>query len=504
MMNHVWEQALNNVQQRVGSHTYDVWIRPIRCLRSDEDGLHLQAPNLFLKDWFETHYLGCVLDELRTLSASAPRIEWSVLPEMQHVAEQNHNCELQPDSRCVVQGQEGQGRRPIVVEASSISVDAAVARVPAAPLLSTSAEDNQLSRSPGRPMLHRPAPAPAPQGLLPRYRFDCYVRGAGNELATSAAMAAAERPGSRFNPLFIYGQSGLGKTHLLHAVGHELHRLHPHLRIHYISAECFMNEFVRAVRQNAFDEFRARYRQGCDCLLIDDIQFIAGRDRTMDEFFHVFNALHEAGRQIVVTADRSPSEMEGMEERLISRLNWGLVADVQAPDIETRIAIVDQMSDREGIRIPPSSKVVLAEIIRSNVRELEGALLRVAACSELRGVAINDLFVRETLSHSAAPNVNTLTVEAIQKAVSAYYSVRISDLKGPRRHRSIARPRMLAMYLSRELTGASFPEIGHRFGGKDHTTVMNACRRIKTLASEDHELRDALESLSYQLQSRVA
>jgi chromosomal replication initiator protein len=254
------------------------------------------------------------------------------------------------------------------------------------------------------------------------------------------------------------------------------------------------------VRNNEFDEFRARYRRDCDCLLIDDVQFIAGRDRTMDEFFHVFNALYEAGKQIVVTADRVPADMAGMEERLTSRLNWGLVADVQPPDLETRIAIVQTKAARDDIELSPEVALAIAELVRSNVRELEGALLRVTAFAELRGVEIDPEFVRSVLGKTAVDKP-PVTIEAIQKAVAAYFSVRISDLKGKRRHRGISRPRMIAMYLSRQLTSASFPEIGMRFGGKDHSTVINACKRIEALSQDDEELRGAVESLRGQLGS---
>jgi chromosomal replication initiator protein len=337
--------------------------------------------------------------------------------------------------------------------------------------------------------------------LHPRYRFDSFIKGACNELAASAAMAAADEPGTRFNPLFIYGGVGLGKTHLLHGVGHELYRKDPSLRIVYLSAEQFMNEFVTAVRNNEFDQFRARYRRDCDCLLIDDVQFIAGRDRTMDEFFHVFNALYEAGKQIVVTADRVPADMAGMEERLTSRLNWGLVADVQAPDLETRIAIVQTKAERDDIALSPEVGLAIAELVRSNVRELEGALLRVTAFAELRGVPIDAEFVRSVLGKAGPADRSPITVDAVQKVVAAYFSVKVTDLKGKRRHRGISRPRMIAMYLSRQLTTASFPEIGMRFGGKDHSTVINAVKRIEALQVEDEELRVAIDSLRGQLAS---
>lgn len=446
----IWSEALHGLEPRLDRQTFDMWLRPIRLARVDGDLLQLRAPNRFLKEWFETHYLDLALDELES------RHERKFKVAIEIVEEPTEPAHLQPMA----------------------SNDAA----------------HESSRAATRPG----ASALPPLGLHARYCFETFVKGGCNELAASAAMAAADEPGRRFNPLFIYGGVGLGKTHLLHGVGLALHRKNPTSRIVYLSAEQFMNEFVTAVRNNEFDQFRTRYRRDCDCLLIDDIQFIAGRDRTMDEFFHVFNALYEAGKQIVVTADRVPADMPGMEERLTSRLNWGLVADVQPPDLETRIAIVQTKAERDGMELSPEVALAIAELVRSNVRELEGALLRVTAFAQLRGVELDPEFVRATLGRLATDRP-PISVEAVQKAVAAYFSVRIADLKGKRRHRGISRPRMIAMYLCRQLTPASFPEIGMRFGGKDHSTVINACKRIEELAKLDDELRTAVESLRSQL-----
>jgi len=453
----IWSEALHGLEPRLDRQTFDMWLRPIRLARVDGDLLQLRAPNRFLKEWFETHYLDLALDEL----------------------ESRHERKFK-----------------VAIEVVEEAPDPAQAERASAPRLEVVVDHGATRSGPRAPR----KPKAPPRGLHPRYRFDAFIKGACNELAASAAMAAAEAPGTRFNPLFIYGGVGLGKTHLLHGVGHELYRKDPQLRIVYLSAEQFMNEFVTAVRNNEFDEFRARYRRDCDCLLIDDIQFISGRDRTMDEFFHVFNALYEGGKQIVVTADRVPADMAGMEERLTSRLNWGLVADVQPPDLETRIAILQTKAARDGIELSSEVALAIAEIIKSNVRELEGALLRVTAFAQLRDVELDTEFVRSVLGRPVVDKP-PITVETVQKAVAAYFSVRISDLKGKRRHRSISRPRMVAMYLSRELTGSSFPEIGMRFGGKDHSTVINACKRIVALSKDDEDLRGAVASLRGQLES---
>lgn len=445
----IWSDALQGLQPRLGAQTYDLWLRPIALRQVAGTRLHLTAPNRFMKEWFENHYLGAVLDELKARTA------------------QQYDVEIE-------------------VDASETRPAEPAAAKPTAPAILQS-----------RP----PEPQHLPQ-LSGRYRFQNFIQGAANELAASAAWAAAQEPGTRFNPLFIYGGVGLGKTHLLHAIGHHIHATRPGQRIVYQSAERFMNEFIAAVRQNQFDAFRTRYREHCDVLLIDDIQFIAGRDRTMDEFFHVFNALYEAEKQIVVTSDRMPSEMQGMEDRLISRLNWGLVADVKLPDLETRVAILRQKAEADRIPIDDDVTLHLANIVRFNVRELEGSLVRVSTFAALRRVPISLDFVTEVLG-APAPTAQPppISIESVQKAVAGHFSVRVADLKGPRRHQGISRPRMIAMYLSRQLTGASFPEIGLRFGGKDHSTVINACKRIASISADDGELRATVDTLRRQLTS---
>ncbi len=448
----IWSEALHSLQPRLGAQTFDMWLRPIALQEIRGHALHLHAPNRFMKEWFENHYLRVVLDEIKRLTQS------------DYTAQ---------------------------IEVSDVSA-AAVTTACEAPTVES------------QPLESAPAPAPATKPRLSeRYRFDNYIKGTSNELAASAAWSAAQEPGKRFNPLFIYGGCGLGKTHLLHAIGRHISKHRPELRICYLSAEQFMNEFISAVRCNQFDAFRSRYRHDNDVLLIDDIQFIAGRDRTMDEFFHVFNVLYEAGKQIVVTADRVPADMSGMEERLTSRLNWGLVADIQAPDLETRAAILRQKADHDHIRVDTRVLLHIANLVRSNVRELEGALMRVAAFAELRGVRITEAFVSEVLG-GVTPSQKPVpvTIEHVQKLVASHFSVKIADLKGPRRHRSISRPRMIAMYLSRELTGASFPEIGQRFGGKDHSTVINACKRITSIQASEPEMRTTVTSLREQLASQ--
>ena len=487
-MSDIWSEALEGLEPRLGAQTFDLWLRPIALRKVEEDRLHLTAPNRFMKEWFENHYLGVVLDEIRARTERSFRVEIEVLPEaaQAHTTRKAHS-EPEPNPLA----SPGLAVLPAHT-AEEVEPRASAAKLPAP----------ELSPTAIPVVVVAPPRAEAPK-LSPRYRFESFIHGASNELAASAAWAAAEQPGKRFNPLFIYGGVGLGKTHLLHAIGHHIYERSPDQRIVLQSAERFMNEFISAVRSNSFDEFRRRYREDCDVLLIDDIQFIAGRDRTMDEFFHVFNALYEAGKQIVVTADRVPGDMQGMEERLTSRLNWGLVADVKAPDLETRVAILRQKAEREGIDIADDVTLHVASLIRSNVRELEGALVRVSTFAALKGAEITADFATSVLGDQVTAEAPPpLTIETIQKTVANHFSVRIADLKGPRRHKGIARPRMIAMYLSRELTSASFPEIGMRFGGKDHSTVINACKRIGALQAQEPELAANVKSLRRQLHAQ--
>ena len=474
-MSNIWSEALEGLEPRLGAQTFDLWLRPIALDKVEDDRLHLTAPNRFMKEWFENHYLGVVLDEIRARTERCFEVEIAVVADTEEERAKS-------------------GTRPACPTPASTSTSEVVLEAPSP----SSIGEKALLDSPAPPS---PPPRRAePPKLSQRYRFKSFIHGSSNDLAASAAWAVAQAPGQRFNPLFIYGGVGLGKTHLLHAIGHHLHETRPELRIALQSAERFMNEFITAVRSNSFDEFRRRYREDCDVLLIDDIQFISGRDRTMDEFFHVFNALYEAGKQIVVTADRVPGDMQGMEERLTSRLNWGLVADVKAPDLETRVAILRQKAEEDGIDLSDEVSLHIAGLIRSNVRELEGALVRVSTFAALKGLEITPDFATSVLGAQTTQRQHApLTIETIQKLVATHFAIRIADLKGPRRHKGIARPRMIAMYLARELTPASFPEIGLRFGGKDHSTVINACKRIRALQALEPELAANVRTLRQQL-----
>ncbi|MGH2348782.1 MAG: chromosomal replication initiator protein DnaA [bacterium] len=354
------------------------------------------------------------------------------------------------------------------------------------------------------------APPPAPvqrasEGLplSPKYTFDTFVIGSGNRFAHAAALAVADAPARAYNPLFIYGGVGLGKTHLLQAIGHHVvHRHHLH-RVAYISSEKFTNELINAIRDDRTLDFRSKYRN-VDVLLIDDIQFLAGKERTQEEFFHTFNTLHEASRQIIITSDRPPKEIPTLEDRLRSRFEWGLIADIQPPDVETRIAILRKKAEIDGIGVPDEVAEFIAQRIQSNIRELEGALVRVVAYATLTRATITVELAAEILKELLPSGpARPLSIPVIQKAVAEHWSLRVEEMRAKRRTKGVAFPRQIAMYLSRELTDASLPRIGEEFGGRDHTTVMHACDRVKEEIARDSQLAARIKKLVENLQTGV-
>jgi chromosomal replication initiator protein len=327
------------------------------------------------------------------------------------------------------------------------------------------------------------------------------VVGPSNELAHAAAFASAGGGGPRYNPLFIAGGTGLGKTHLMHAIAHKVLDERPDSRIVYVSAEHFTNEFIEALQHHKMDEFRARYRTDCDLLLVDDIQFLAGREQTQEEFFHTFNALHDADRPIIVTSDKYPQQLQRMPERLVSRFTSGLVADIQTPQLETRVAIVRKKAELEGIELSDEVAVMLAQSVQSNVRELEGALIRLAAKSSLTGRLIDEEFTRGELAMVSPRRPELMSVEDIQRAVCGHFRLSNSDLLSKDRHKSVAFARQVAMYLCRQRLKCSFPELGRAFGNRDHTTVMSAVRRVEALRQRDPQVNAHLEAIEQRLAS---
>lgn len=452
-LHELWESALGRLSTKVSPQNFDMWLRPIEYVSHDAGTLQLRAPNSYVRLWFESNYLETILDEIRTVSGVPIRVEFA-----------SERADAAP--------------RIAVAEASSSTGEVAA-------VVATAADPADSSALPAFPQAN----------LNPRYTFDTFVAGPSNQLAFAASQAAASAYPPKYNPVFICGGVGLGKTHLLHAIGHTQLGLRPNARIVFISSERFMNEYVNAIRAGKMQDFRTRYREGVDVLLVDDVQFLAGKDGTQDEFFHTFNALHDNHKQIVLTADRKPHEIADIADRLRTRFAWGLLADIEPPELEVRIAILRKKAAVENIPLPDDVALFIASSIKSNVRELEGALIRLAAYASLSRKDIDLAFAQETLGGALARPREHITVDAVIKAVASYYGVKAADVKSPRRHRSIAGPRAVAMYLARQHTKDSYPDLGRAFGGKHHTTVISAVEKIVERIGEDPGLRNEIHAI---------
>lgn len=447
----LWGQVVRSIEALIKPAHRDQWLRPIECVGITEGRIRLRAPNRYHKEWFEDHCLPSILRDLEARTQTSFSVEFEITDAA---------------------GDEPL-RQAMVGDVSS------------------------------------PRSAPVrffPPNLEPRYTFDKFVVGPTNQFAHAAARMVADAPASKWNPLFIYGGVGLGKTHLLHAVGHEIHRQHPDWKITFVTCEQFVTEFIGSMmnqrRQggiNLMEEFRTRYRELPDVLLVDDIQFLSNKDSSQDEFFHTFNVLHHAHKQIILTCDKLPAELPGLEDRLRSRFTWGLIAEIGNPDLETRVAILKRKAEIDAIELPDDVALYIAAHVKSNVRELEGALAHLCARASLAARPVTKEFAEETLRALVASSPTGLTIEGIQREVSTYFDVKLHDLKGPKRHRAVSHPRMIAMYLARRLTAMSFPEIGSRFGGKDHSTVISAVRKIERLVASDPGLRSVVNTLESHL-----
>jgi chromosomal replication initiator protein len=449
----LWDRALDSMRERLSAENFNTWLSPVQCHAISDDTLVLKIPNRFYADWITNHYSALVLEALAEHTDNPPTaIRFEVDDKLQERVPAPPPAKAQPK-----------------------------------PKVSARAQEKGPQRGPDL-------------NLNPKYSFDKFVVGPSNQLAHAASVAVGSAPGRRYNPLFIYGGVGLGKTHLMNAMGHHILVGHPTARILYLSAERFTNEFIWSLQNHRIDEFRRRYRQDCDVLLMDDIQFLAGRDQTQEEFFHTFNALYHADKQIVVTSDVYPQQISAMEERLISRFQSGMVADVQAPEIDTRVAILQKKAAAEDIDLSSEVAHFIAQVVKSNVRELEGTLLRLAVKAELMGRPIDLELTRESLRAILPQPDHALSVEDIQRAVSEYFGIRLTDLKSKRRHRAISYPRQIAMYLCRQRLGTSYPELGQRFGGKDHTTVISSVRKINgLLESNDEQTSTVVKALEGKL-----
>jgi chromosomal replication initiator protein len=445
----LWNKCLQKLEQELSDQQLNTWIRPLQVIE-DAGVLRLLAPNSFVLDWVKQHFLAQIKDITKQLSGDNP-IQLS----------------LEIGSQ--------------VRKKTAPAVAASVSQI----IPPASFESDSLVSSANEEIVHN---------LNQSYTFDSFVEGKSNQLARAASFQVAENPGGGNNPLFLYGGVGLGKTHLMHAVGNRMLEINPDARIVYLHSERFVSHMIKALQNNMIDEFKNFYRS-LDALLIDDIQFFAGKERSQEEFFHTFNALLEGGRQIILTCDRYPKEIEGLEERLKSRFGWGLPVCIEPPELETRVAILNKKAEEFGINLPSEAAFFIAKHIRSNIRELEGALRRVMATANFTGKPISLDFAKDTLRDLIASHDKLVTIENIQKTVAEYYKIRSSDLLSNRRSRSITRPRQLAMALSKELTNHSLPEIGNAFGGRDHTTVLHGCRKIAELRESDSKINEDYTNL---------
>jgi len=513
-----WEQLLSEVGKKIPPAQFRAWLDPVRFLELTSESLVVTAPTPFSKDWITDNYKTIFEEALLSLYGVHASLKVEVDSEMGLISTTDVNAEN--DSNHIVKSGEGTKH---LHEESELSSEI------------ETPQSNEASTNPGLPLFEyikssktseprihtryqeeRPAsntpvaaisvrdlttPVVRTQGqsLDPKQTFDRFVVGASNQFAHAAARAVAEQPASQYNPLFIYSGAGLGKTHLLHAIGNYVLKVNPKAKICYLSAEKFVNDLIDSIRHEKMSQFRSKYRDGFDMLLMDDIQFIAGKDRTQEEFFHTFNALHSSKRQIVVTSDKFPKDIPGLEERLRTRFEWGLVADIQPPEIETRIAILKAKAEIDDIFLPNDVAVFLASHIKTNVRELEGALIRMGAQASLSGVEISlELAKRELKTIIQEPSL-LITPDVILDAVASHFSIRLADLKGSVRSRKVALPRQIGMFLIRKYCTHSFTEIGLLFGGKDHSTVMHGVRSVEKSLLSDAEIRGHVESIQNSL-----
>ncbi|HEX7664741.1 MAG TPA: chromosomal replication initiator protein DnaA [Polyangiaceae bacterium] len=482
----LWAEAVAFTREK-SPGSFDQWFSGVQFDGLTEGVLGLRARDEFVREWVDEHFLPTLTDHLRSKTGLSIQVAWTIDGVLDAPVSARPS-DLQNERKAAAAS---------AVEASMPSNDLPTAGGVRPKPMAIGEGSIQASDRERRARLEAVA-APL-EGLNPKYTFSNFVIGPSNQLAHAASVAAAGGGGKRHNPLFLCGGTGLGKTHLVHAVAHRVRAQRPSAKILYISAEKFINEFVQALQDQKMNEFRTRYREKCDLLLVDDIQFLASKTQTQEEFFHAFNALHQADKQIIVTSDKYPQQLERMEERLVSRFTWGLVADIQAPELETRVAIVRKKAQMEGIEVGDDVLLYIAQQVRSNVRELEGTLIRLAAKASLTSRPIDLDFARQEIAMSVGIRVNESSVEDVQRVVCHHFKLKSSDLLSKDRHKSIAFARHVAMYLCRERLKCSLPELGRAFGNRDHTTVMSAVRKVKTLRESNPEVRAHLEALERKL-----
>lgn len=436
-MQEIWHQAQSNIEKFLSPQTFKTWIEPIAFGDSKNDSIILEVPNKFFKEYLKDNYIPIIREALAALLSQPVKIEFRI---NQSLPDRSETETAAPAAKTRTKG--------------------------------NSHQDN----------------------LNPKYTFDTFVCGSSNQFAHAASQAVASRPASSYNPLFIYGGVGLGKTHLLIAIGNEVLQNNKNARVCYYTSEKFMNELINCLRYQKMEQFKDKFRN-MDVLLIDDIQFIAGKDRTQEEFFHTFNALYESHKQIVITSDRFPKDIPGLEERLRSRFEWGLIADIQAPDIETKVAILKKKAELDRINLPDDVAMFLASSSSTNVRELEGMLIRLGAFSSLTRSGIHLEMAKDVLKDIIVEKTRELTIEMIQKCVTDHFKIKPAELKSTKKLKTIVFPRQIAIYLCRELTKASYPQIGDRFGGKDHSTIIHSVKKIEKQLGHDLDLKATMDQL---------
>jgi chromosomal replication initiator protein len=491
----LWQQCVELLRDELPAQQFNTWIRPLQ-VEAEGDELRVYAPNRFVLDWVNEKYLGRLLELLGEQgNGIAPALSLLIGSRRSSAPRAAPNAPL----AAAVAASQAQAAQvaPPVVEPIAAPVVAQIEDAPSRDSFDAMGENNAPPASGGRAEQRTVQVEGALKHtsyLNRTFTFENFVEGKSNQLARAAAWQVADNPKHGYNPLFLYGGVGLGKTHLMHAVGNHLLKKNPNAKVVYLHSERFVADMVKALQLNAINEFKRFYRS-VDALLIDDIQFFARKERSQEEFFHTFNALLEGGQQVILTSDRYPKEIEGLEERLKSRFGWGLTVAVEPPELETRVAILMKKADQAKVDLPHDAAFFIAQRIRSNVRELEGALKRVIAHSHFMGRDITIELIRESLKDLLALQDKLVSVDNIQRTVAEYYKIKISDLLSKRRSRSVARPRQVAMALSKELTNHSLPEIGDVFGGRDHTTVLHACRKINELKESDADIREDYKNL---------
>ena len=507
----IWKRCLDYLQDELPSQQYNTWIRPLQA-ETEGDSILLRAPNRFVKDWVKDKYLHRIHEIICEINDGS-LIEVDVAiggAKAKPVAATTKMPKL-PTKKSAPPAMPSNNRKPSFImneekvaddeEADAPlqgSLDIEQATLPVSTPKFGRGSHDSIHASAARPTGRREVQVEGGiqhQSFLNKtFTFDTFVEGKSNQLAHAAAQQVAENAGGSYNPLFIYGGVGLGKTHLMHAVGNHLQQKDSNAQVLYVHSERFVQDMVKALQLNAINEFKRFYRS-LDALLIDDIQFFAGKERSQEEFFHTFNALLEGGQQMILTCDRYPREINGLEERLKSRFGWGLTVAVEPPELETRVAILLKKAAQANVHLPDDAAFFIAQKIRSNVRELEGALKRVIANSHFTGSEITLPFIKESLKDLLALQDRQVSIDNIQRTVAEYYKLKLSDLLSKRRTRSIARPRQVAMALSKELTNHSLPEIGEAFGGRDHTTVLHGCRKVKELQETMADIREDYKNL---------